>query len=300
MSTTQAPTRIARADQLKYTFQRSWWRYLAPHLGARFKWRLSSLPIWEVNPFHCVAHKETSKPLRRSPARRAEPRVTTTARSRSSREWSEDSEGTLFLLAVTSTDVHPPLFAGFTVGWRNFVIDGWDTGCSECVHIAHRALVVARSFGDLLLGVGRCRDSWRHKDEYCSKSFHNKWNLYWASFRSNGIKFQPTERFLRIRRLGAAASSAMSIASVITETDRPLILINAKPGEATSSMDRHSIPFQQILVTERWSGRTNKNPITYETIKICANVPSRQLQKLEHFSGTPKGSIEWIETLRSL
>ena len=70
-------------------------------------------------------------------------------------EWSEDAEGTFFLLAVASADVHPPFWAGFPISGSHFVIDGGDASRSKRVHVTQRTLVMALSFGDLLLSQGR-------------------------------------------------------------------------------------------------------------------------------------------------
>ena len=68
---------------------------------------------------------------------------------------SENSEGTFFLLAVASTNIHPPLFACLAVSGRHLVVDGRNTSRAQGVDVTQRALVMARSFGDLLLSQGR-------------------------------------------------------------------------------------------------------------------------------------------------
>ena len=73
---------------------------------------------------------------------------------------SEDSQGTLLLIAIAHADVHPPLLSGFAVGRSDLVIDRGAAGSAEGVPVTLGALVMALSLGDLLLSqYGRCSRS---------------------------------------------------------------------------------------------------------------------------------------------
>ena len=70
----------------------------------------------------------------------------------SSSEPSEDSEGSLLFLAVTSPNVHPTGFASLAIGWCDFVVNRRNARCPQGVDVPQWALVMAHRFGNFLLG----------------------------------------------------------------------------------------------------------------------------------------------------
>ena len=61
-----------------------------------------------------------------------------------------------FFLAITSSNVHPTWFTSFAVGGCHFVINRWNTFCTECINISERTLIITLSFRYFFLGM-----SWR-------------------------------------------------------------------------------------------------------------------------------------------